>query len=129
MSAFKSLADLKPLPIWQGILARVCEGREMTFAVAELDADAVAARRQHPNEQIGLVIEGTIDFEIGGEHRLLNPGDTYVIPGNVPHEAIAGPAGCVLIDVFAPTRADWRQHQPQPPKPPRWPRSRSTYEP
>ncbi len=53
MSAFKSLADIKPLPIWEGILARVCEGREMTFAVAELDAGAVAARHQHPNEQVG----------------------------------------------------------------------------
>jgi quercetin dioxygenase-like cupin family protein len=123
MSAFKSLADMKPLPIWQGILARVCEGQEMTFAVAELDANAVAARHQHPNEQVGLVIEGTIDFEIGGERRLLNAGDTYVIPGNVPHEAIAGPKGCVLIDVFAPIRADWQGHEPQQPRLPKWPRS------
>lgn len=122
MSAFKSLADMKPLPIWEGILARVCEGREMTFAVAELDAGAVAARHQHPNEQVGLVIQGTLDFEIGGERRRLKAGDTYVIPANVSHEAIAGPEGCVLIDVFAPIRDDWRQHKPQPPKSPKWPR-------
>ena len=94
----------------------------MTFAVAELDAGAVAARHAHPNEQVGLVIDGTIDFEIGGERRLLNPGDTYVIPGNVPHEAIAGPAGCVLIDVFTPIRADWRRYEPQMPTLPKWPR-------
>jgi quercetin dioxygenase-like cupin family protein len=124
MSAFKSLADMKPLPIWQGILARVCEGQEITFAVAELDAHAVAARHQHPNEQVGLVIDGTIDFEIGGERRMLNAGDTYVIPGNVPHEAVAGPEGCVVVDVFAPIRTDWRGHEPQQPKLPKWPRSR-----
>jgi quercetin dioxygenase-like cupin family protein len=121
MSAFKSLADINPLPIWGGIVARVCEGRQMTFAVAELDAFAVAAMHQHSNEQVGLILQGTCDFEIGGECRRLNVGDTYVIPANVPHEAVAGPVGCVLIDVFAPTRDEWQQHEPQPPKTPRWP--------
>lgn len=50
------------------------------------------------------MIEGTVDFEIGGERRLLKPGDTYVIPGNVPHEAVAGSEGRVLIDVLLRSR-------------------------
>lgn len=124
MSAFKSLSDIRPLPIWGGILARVCEGRQMTFAVAELDAGAVAARHQHSNEQVGLVLQGTCDFEVGGERRQLSVGDTYVIPPNVPHEAVAGPLGCVLIDVFAPIRDDWRRHEPQLLETPKWPSSR-----
>ena len=28
-----------------------------------------------------------------GEARSLQPGDTYVVPGNVPHDAKAGPLG------------------------------------
>ena len=95
----------------------------MTFAVVELDPGAVAARHQHPNEQVGLVIQGTLDFEVDGERRQLNAGDTYVIPANVPHKAVAGPTGCVLIDVFAPIRDDWRIHEPQALKLPKWPRS------
>jgi quercetin dioxygenase-like cupin family protein len=122
MSAFKSLAESKTLPIWQGILARTCEGSEMTFAVVELEPGAMASRHQHPNEQVGLVIEGTIDFDVDGERRVLAKGDTYVIPGNTPHQAIAGPEGCVLIDVFAPKRDDWQKHQPGPPQPAKWPR-------
>jgi quercetin dioxygenase-like cupin family protein len=121
MSAFNSLADMKPLSIWDGILARVCEGQEMTFAVAELDAGAVAARHQHVNEQVGLVLQGTCDFEVGGELRQLKVGDTYLIPANIPHEAIAGPEGCVLIDVFAPIRDDWARHEQQAPRAPKWP--------
>jgi hypothetical protein len=74
--------------------------------------------------RLELVLQGTCDFEVGGERRQLNVGDTYVIPANVPHEAVAGPAGCVLIDVFAPTRDDWRRHEPQPLKTPRWPSSK-----
>lgn len=121
MSAFKSLAEMKPLPIWNGILARVCEGRQMTFAVAELEAGAVAERHQHQNEQLGLVLQGSCDFEVGGERRQLRVGDTYVIPAMVPHEAIAGPSGCVLIDVFSPIRDDWQRHQPEPSRTPKWP--------
>jgi quercetin dioxygenase-like cupin family protein len=121
VSAFSSLGDLGPLPIWTGILARVVEGREMTFAVVELDAHAVALKHDHPNEQIGIVLRGKMTFTVGGETRELGPGDTYVIRGNTPHEATAGPEGAVVIDVFSPLRADWRRLDPLAPKTPVWP--------
>jgi quercetin dioxygenase-like cupin family protein len=121
MSAFVSLADIQPLPIWHGILARVAEGRELTFAVVELDPHAVAARHHHPNEQLGLVLKGTMRFVIGDETRELAAGDVYVIPAEVPHEATAGADGAVVIDVFAPVRADWRRFTPEPARAPVWP--------
>ena len=105
MSAYQSLADLAPLPIWEGIVARVVEGREMTLAVVELEPGAVVAEHQHVNEQLGLVLRGTMHFVIGGERREIRDGDSYEIPSNVPHEATAGPQGAVVIDVFAPVRA------------------------
>jgi len=121
MSAFRSLRDVPSLPIWTGILARVVEGREMTFAVVELDAHAKAAQHAHANEQIGIVLAGTLDFTVGGETRLLRAGDTYEIPSNVPHEAVAGAEGAVVIDVFAPIRADWHKFTPEAGRTPRWP--------
>ncbi|HET9372216.1 MAG TPA: cupin domain-containing protein [Vicinamibacterales bacterium] len=121
MSAFNPIGTLETLPIWTGIIARCVEGREMTFAVVELDAHASAVMHQHPNEQIGLVLRGTMTFTIGDETRELRAGDTYVIPGNVPHEAIAGADGAVVIDVFAPIRADWQRIEPQPSRTPIWP--------
>ena len=121
MSAFRALDDIAPLPIWSGILARVVEGRELTFAVVELDPHASATMHQHTNEQIGIVLRGTMTFTIGGETRVLKPGDTYEIPGNVAHEATAGAEGAVVIDVFAPIRADWHRFTPKPPQPSLWP--------
>jgi quercetin dioxygenase-like cupin family protein len=121
MSAFASLEDLAPLPIWRGILARVAEGRAITFAVVELDAHAVAARHHHPNEQLGLVLKGTMRFVIGDETRELVAGDVYVIPSDVPHEATAGAEGAVVIDVFSPIRADWHRFTPEPKRTPIWP--------
>jgi hypothetical protein len=93
MSAFRALDDIAPLPIWTGILARVVEGAEMTFAVVELDPHAVALLHQHTNEQIG----------------------------NVLHEATAGPDGAAVIDVFAPIRADWHRFTAKAPQPALWP--------
>jgi len=121
MSAFRSLADLPLLAIWDGVRARTVEGRELTFAVVELDPLGAVGEHQHPNEQIGMVVQGTLTFTIGGETRELVAGDTYNIPANVPHDARAGAGGAVAIDVFAPVRADWDRFAPQAPARPVWP--------
>jgi quercetin dioxygenase-like cupin family protein len=121
VSAFRSLADIAPLSIWTGILARRVEGRQITFAIVELEPGAMATRHQHPQEQLGLVLKGTIRFLIGTETRYLNVGDTYEIPSNVVHEATAGPGGAVVIDVFSPIRSDWHTLSLQPAPTPRWP--------
>jgi quercetin dioxygenase-like cupin family protein len=121
VSAFRSLADIAPLPIWTGILARRVEGRQITFAIVELEPGAMATRHQHPQEQLGLVLKGTIRFLIGSETRDLNVGDTYQIASNVVHEATAGPSGAVVIDVFSPIRTDWHALSAQPARTPRWP--------
>jgi quercetin dioxygenase-like cupin family protein len=107
VSKFRSLMDIAPLPIWRGILARRVEGRHITFAVVELEPGARAALHQHPQEQLGLVLKGSVHFVIGDEARSLNIGDTYEIPSDVVHEATAGPEGAVVIDVFSPVRSDW----------------------
>ena len=57
VSVFRTLDDIAPLPIWDGILARIVEGREITFAIVELEPHAVAKLHQHPNEQIGFVFQ------------------------------------------------------------------------
>ncbi len=104
MSAFDDLARLGPLPIWAGI-----------------DPGAIAREHSHANEQLGIVLTGSMTFRVGEETRELGPGGTWTIPGNTPHEATAGPEGAVVIDVFAPPRADWSELQPGAERPPRWP--------
>jgi quercetin dioxygenase-like cupin family protein len=121
MSAFQSLAELNVIPIWGGVIARAVEGREMTLAVVELGPDTVVSPHQHPNEQIGIVVRGSLRFTVGPETRVLHAGETYCIHGGVLHDAVAGPDGCVAIDIFAPVREDWRKFTPEPPRPPDWP--------
>ena len=121
MSAFRSIGEIGPRPIWAGTLARVVHGRELSLAVVELDAFAVVAPHQHPNEQLGIVLKGLLTFTVDGETRELRPGDTYEIPSNVLHEAKAGPDGAVAIDVFAPVRADWDRFVEMATRTPAWP--------
>ena len=121
MSAFDDISGLGPLPIWEGIVARTVSGEELTLAVVELDSGAVAREHSHPNEQLGMVLSGSMTFRVGDETRELGPGETWTIPANVPHEATAGPEGAVVIDVFAPPRADWNALEPGDLRQPRWP--------
>jgi quercetin dioxygenase-like cupin family protein len=93
----------------------------MTFAVVELDPGAVVAEHRHSNEQLGIVLTGTMSFTIGGESRDIGPGMTYTIPADTPHSATAGPDGTVVIDVFAPPRSDWRAFEAVEQRPLRWP--------
>ena len=50
--------------------------------------------------QWGVVLEGRLEFTIGGETKHYGPGDTYFIPAGVAHSAVIHP-GYVGIDVFA----------------------------
>jgi quercetin dioxygenase-like cupin family protein len=120
-SAFDGLERIRPLSIWRGIAARTVDGERITLAVVELDPGAVVAEHAHENEQLGIVLQGSMSFRVGEETRELGPGGTWTIPSNTPHEATAGPDGAVVIDVFAPPRNDWAALEPLEQRPLRWP--------
>ena len=105
--AFDDLAAIEPQEIWDRIAARSLHGERLTLSVVELDPGAVVAEHSHENEQLGIVLRGSMDFRVGEERRTLGPGGTWTIPANTPHAAIAGDDGAVVIDVFAPRRDDW----------------------
>jgi quercetin dioxygenase-like cupin family protein len=121
MGAFDDLADLGPQDIWEGVAVRAVHGERVTLGVVELDPGAVVPEHAHDNEQLGMVVSGSMTFRVADETRELGPGGTWRIPSNVPHEVTAGPEGAVVIDVFAPIRADWSRFEPQAPRDPRWP--------
>jgi quercetin dioxygenase-like cupin family protein len=118
---FESLHSIRPHALGHGITARAIEAERMTIAVVDLEPGAALPEHHHENEQLGFVIAGSITMRIGSEKRELHIGDMYGIPSDVPHEALAGPEGCVVADVFAPPRADWTNMKRLDPAPGRWP--------
>jgi quercetin dioxygenase-like cupin family protein len=121
VSAFDSLSTLDLQRIWDGVHARVVHGERQTFSVVELDPDTVVPEHHHEQEQLGMCLTGTLLFRVGGESRQLQPGDTWSIPSKVPHDVHVGPEGAVVVDVFAPTRDDWREAPTVDTREPRWP--------
>jgi len=121
---FESLNNIRPHQLGLGITARAIEAERMTIAVVDLDPGAILPEHHHENEQLGFVIAGSITMRIGADKRELHAGDMYTIPSDVPHDAVAGPEGSTVADVFAPPRADWREMKRLDPAPGRWPERR-----
>lgn len=122
MSNLRDIADVPAVDVWgETVKARAVVGANASLAVVELAPGAIVPEHRHVNEQIGLCIEGSITFTVDGERRELGPGGTWRITSNLPHDAVAGPDGAVVIDIFAPTRADWDALPSGPARPPVWP--------
>ena len=59
------------------------------------------------NEQMGMVLEGIFELTIDGESRVLNKGDTCLIPSGVKHSAKAFEIAAIALDIFSPRREDY----------------------
>jgi quercetin dioxygenase-like cupin family protein len=121
MSAFADLAELTAVRIWDGVRARVVGGERVTMAVVELDPSSVVPEHSHEHEQMGVCISGSLTFRAGDEERVLGPGNSWLIPGGVPHEVHTGPDGAVVVETWAPRRDDWAGLERLEGQPPRWP--------
>jgi quercetin dioxygenase-like cupin family protein len=121
MSAFDSVSSLELQRIWDGVHGRVIHGDRITFGVIELDPNSVVPEHNHPQEQLGMCLSGSLVFRVGAETRELGPGETWTIPADVPHEVHVGPQGAVVLDVFTPTRDDWREAPTVDQRALRWP--------
>ncbi len=63
-------------------------------------------KHAHPNEQSGYVVSGKYRLTFNDFDEVLETGDSYTIPENVPHSLEILEAGEV-VDVFAPPREDY----------------------
>lgn len=65
-----------------------------------------ATTHTHPHEQSGYVISGKYRMVVDNQEYELTAGDSYSVPGNVPHSFEVLEGGEV-IDVFTPIREDY----------------------
>jgi quercetin dioxygenase-like cupin family protein len=95
------LTQYAPIP---GISGSVRSGVELSAALFRLEAGAVVPLHHHVNEEFGQVLTGSLELTVDTEVTTLVAGDGFLIPGNVPHAAVAGDEGCVLLECYAPPR-------------------------
>jgi quercetin dioxygenase-like cupin family protein len=62
----------------------------------------------HPHEQVGMVYAGKALLRIGDQERVVQKGDFYCIPADVPHtDTCIGEEPFVMLDIFFPVREDF----------------------
>jgi quercetin dioxygenase-like cupin family protein len=81
-------------------------GEKAMVAQLGLSKDCVVPLHHHESEQISMVVQGAVKFELEGKEVTVRTGEVLVIPSNVPHNARAVEDSTV-IEVFSPIRHDW----------------------
>jgi len=71
-----------------------------------LRAGSPLPSHEHPQEQTGYLVSGRLRLTIGEETREVGPGDSWAIPGGVPHGAETL-EDAVAVEVFSPMREDY----------------------
>ena len=104
---FYKVDAISEVTLLEGISARFVTGSRVMFSFVHLAPGAIMPDHNHPHEQLGYVLEGSMVLNIAGDERNLQPGDAYTIPGGVTHRAVGGANGCLVLDAFNPPREEY----------------------
>ncbi len=85
---------------------KVVSGEKAMVAQLGLSKDCMVPLHHHESEQISVVLQGAMKFELDGRELIVRGGEVLVIPSNLPHSALAIEDSTV-IEVFSPIRHDW----------------------
>lgn len=107
--------DVPTVEYAEGLAFQPILGTDVLISVVTFRPHTEAPRHAHDEEQITIVIEGELEFEVGEERRTLRPGQMAVIPPNVPHGGRTHDSPCREIDVFNPPRRALLDLMEQPP--------------
>ena len=93
----------------EGLETRIFPGENVMLSVVRIAANRAGEVHSHPQEQWGVMLEGSgVRVQDGVEHSV-RTGDFWQTPGGVSHGFRAGPDGAVILDVFSPPRDEYRR--------------------
>ncbi len=102
-----SRQSIPPVAMFEGVVRRTLNSGERTTLVeVTFTAGATVPEHTHPHEQIGYLAQGRLLFRIGDEEREIAAGDSWLIPGGVPH-VVTALEDAVAIDIFSPPRIEY----------------------
>jgi quercetin dioxygenase-like cupin family protein len=95
---------ITPAEFGPGLTFRPVLGQGAMANFVDYAPGAEAPRHVHEEEQIVIVVDGELHFDLDGDVRTMSRGDVAVIPAWVPHGAWTTDSSCLQIDVFCPPR-------------------------
>lgn len=100
--------SIEPVEMLPGVYRRtMTDGDKMMLCEVRMNEGAIVPMHTHPHEQTGYLVSGRARFQIADQALDLAAGDTWMVPGGVPHEATAL-EDAIFIDVFSPPREEYR---------------------
>lgn len=105
--SFYTIKDLPAFSPVDGISMQAIMGEKMMANWVRLEPNTEMPMHEHPHEQIGAVLQGELELTTPNEVQVVKPGGAYVVPGGVPHKGVAGPDGCLVLDIFSPPREEY----------------------
>lgn len=91
----------------EGMSTTIFPGEKAMLSVVRLEPGAMGTMHHHPEEQWGVMLEGSATRYQGDTQFQIVEGDIWRTPPNAPHTMKAGPDGAVVLDIFAPIRSDY----------------------
>lgn len=101
------LKDLPTLEIAPKATSQIFHSDSVMVSWLNMHPDAEIPNTMHWEEEIMIVLEGTVHQILGRKQYDLKPGDVVLLPANLIHGGKAGPNGCRVIDIFYPIRRDY----------------------
>lgn len=97
--------DLPEEEVYPGIFRQTVSGDKQTMVRYRYAPGSVFPMHSHPQEQITIIISGTITFTVGGEVVTLTSGQAAIIPSGVEHGAtVEGDSWVETFNAMSPRR-------------------------
>ena len=100
-------SEVSPFSPAPGIQIQPVIGDSLMTCWIAMEPGAIVAEHSHVNEQLGVVVEGSISITAAGETREMVAGDAYVVPSDLAHSGVAGEEGVLLVETFVPIRDEY----------------------
>ena len=100
-------SQLSPFSPAPGIQVQPVIGESLMTCWIAMEPGAIVAEHSHVNEQLGVVVEGSVSITAAGETREMVVGDAYVVPTDLAHSGVAGADGVLLVETFVPIREEY----------------------
>src|SRR5437763_15662029 len=77
-------------------------GRDIVQVITEIPEGVASGWHMHPGEEVGYILEGTVEMEIEDHPKLvLHAGDPFLIPPGTAHNALdVGPGTGMMLSTY-----------------------------
>ena len=99
-----SFADVPADDPYPGVTRRIVDTAAATVNRYDFEPRATFPRHRHPQQQITLVLGGSVVLTVGDRTRHLAAGDYSVVPPEVEHSISAGDHGASFVAMIVPAR-------------------------